>query len=47
MFKHKQTGITFENRKQAVILMGEMRYKKFLNNGEFEWDNTEEDLEKK
>lgn len=45
MFTHKETGITFKNRKQAVILMGETRYKKFLNNGEFEWDK--EDLENK
>ncbi len=43
MFIHKETGITFKNRKQAVILMGETRYKKFLNNGEFEFitDNKE------
>lgn len=40
-FKHKQTGVHFENRKQAVILMGQTRYKQFLSNEEFEWDNEE------
>lgn len=41
-FKHKQTGVHFENRKQAVILMGQTRYKQFLSNEEFEWDNEED-----
>lgn len=39
MFKHSKTGITFENRKQAIILIGQNRYKKLLRLGEFEWDN--------
>jgi hypothetical protein len=34
-FIHKGTGIKFENRKQAVILMGQTRYNKFLKNNEF------------
>lgn len=38
MFIHKETGIKFENRKQAIILMGQTRYKKFLSNNEFEFN---------
>jgi hypothetical protein len=37
-FYHKQTGVYFPNRKAAQILMGVIRYNKFLSNGEFEWE---------
>lgn len=42
MFKHIGTGIVFENRKQAIILMGETRYKRFLKNKEFDWRNQDD-----
>lgn len=42
MFRHKNTGTIFRNRKDAVILMGESRYKRFLKNEEFEFITTEE-----
>ena len=35
MFIHKRTGTVFENRKNAIILMGQNRYKKFLKDSEF------------
>lgn len=35
MFIFKPTGQTFENRKQAIILMGHSRYKMFLKQGDF------------
>lgn len=37
-FYHKQTGVYFPNRKAAQIVMGVIRYNKFLNKGEFEWE---------
>lgn len=40
MFIHKETGTKFNSRKDAIILMGEQRYKKFLSNGEFEFTNN-------
>lgn len=40
-FIHIPTGIYFENRKQAVILMGINRYKRFLANKEFQWDKSD------
>lgn len=39
MFIHKPTGHKFENRKQAIILMGHKRYEMFLKNGDFEFIN--------
>lgn len=43
MFIHKETGLTFENRKQAKQVMGQGRYKRLLAKGEFEFitDNKE------
>ena len=38
MFKHKTSGIIFANRKQAVKLLGQNRYKRLLSNGEFEFE---------
>ena len=40
-FYHKQTGVYFPNRKAAQIIMGVVRYNRFLSNGEFEWHNKE------
>lgn len=41
-FYHNQTGVYFPNRKAAQIIMGINRYNKFLRNGEFKWENTED-----
>lgn len=38
MFKHVTTGVIFNNRKEAVKLMGQSRYKKALANHEFVFD---------
>ena len=38
-FYHKGTGVYFPNRKSAIILMGCKRYRTFLNEKQFEWDN--------
>lgn len=38
-YTHKPTGLTFENRKQAVILMGQSRYRRALKNHEFDFPN--------
>lgn len=35
MFIHRKTGTVFENRKNAVIIMGQNRYKRFLKDNEF------------
>lgn len=35
MFIHEPTGIKFENRKQAIVLMGRKRYKEALADSEF------------
>lgn len=40
-FIHTPTGVYFDNRKQAVVIMGQKRYKQFLYNGEFNFDNTD------
>lgn len=40
MIIHKETGVRFENRKHAIIIMGQSRYKRFLDNGEFEFVNN-------
>lgn len=37
MFTHKTTGVFFENRKQAIKLMGRGNYKRALKNKEFEF----------
>lgn len=41
-FYHKGTGVYFPNRKAAQIVMGVIRYNKFLSNGEFEWKIDED-----
>ena len=46
MFTHKRTGIKFENRKQAVILMGQSRYRKFLKDREFDFGQAKDNNEK-
>ena len=38
MFIHKPTNLTFENRKQAISVMGTSRYNKALKNKEFEFN---------
>lgn len=47
MFIHKPTGQAFENRKQAIILMGHARYNKFLRQGDFIFINDPEHTDKK
>ena len=39
MFKHIPSNLTFENRKQAIIVMGQKRYKEALKNKEFKFSN--------
>jgi len=40
MFKHIFTGLIYNNRKEAVRVMGQSRYKRALKNGEFEFGYT-------
>lgn len=48
MLIHKPTGIKFNNRKEAVIIMGQKRFCKFLKNGEFDFTvDNEEKIEDK
>ena len=42
MYIHIPTGLQFENRKQAVLLMGQKRYRKALKNREFLFPNYED-----
>ncbi len=42
MMIHKPTGIKFENRKQAIEIMGHTRYNKFLKNKEFIFIDNQE-----
>lgn len=44
MFKHKTSGIIFQNRKQAVLLLGQNRYKRALRNCEFQWNIDEDNI---
>ena len=44
MFKHSKSGIIFENRKQAVLLLGQNRYKRALRNREFEWEIKDDNI---
>ena len=39
MFRHLPTGLEFENRKQAMVLMGKKRYCKALEKKEFDFQN--------
>lgn len=39
MFIHKPTNLKFENRKQAIQVMGTSRYNKALKNREFLFNN--------
>lgn len=39
MIKHKPTGIIFRNRKEAKTVMGQGRYKRLSEKGEFEFIN--------
>lgn len=43
MFRQKSTGLVFENRKQAIMAMGQVRYRKFLSMGDFEWNYKPEE----
>lgn len=45
MFKHTYTGVIFNNRKEAVRVMGQSRYRKALRNHEFEFDYVPKDGE--
>lgn len=42
MMIHKSTGIKFENRKQAIEIMGHTRYNRFLKNKEFIFIDNQE-----
>ena len=44
MFIHKTSGIIFTDRKQAVKLLGQTRYKKLLSNSEFEWEIKDDNI---
>lgn len=37
MFKHAYSGLIYNNRKEAVRIMGQARYRKALEKGEFEF----------
>lgn len=41
-FTHTPTNTYFENRKNAIIVMGHGRYNKALKNKEFDWNNGKE-----
>lgn len=41
MFKHLPSGVIFQNRKECVKLMGQRRYKRALENKEFEFYITD------
>jgi len=41
MLIHKETGIYFDNRKQAKKIMGCLRYMAAVKNGEFTYINKE------
>jgi hypothetical protein len=43
MFKHIPTNLTFENRKQAISVMGTSRYNRALKNKEFLFENSKKD----
>lgn len=43
MFKHIPTGLFFQNRKQAIILMGHKRYNAALKNKEFVFPDKEKE----
>lgn len=45
MFKHIPSGVTFENRKQAILVMGHIRYKKALASKDFLFENNEDNIE--
>lgn len=40
MFIHRKTGTIFTNRKNAVIVMGQSRYRRFLKDGEFDFEDN-------
>ena len=40
MFIHKPTQLKFENRKQAILVMGTSRYNKALKNREFDFSEN-------
>lgn len=40
-FIHKPTNTYFDNRKNAIIVMGHRRYCKALKNKDFDWENDE------
>lgn len=39
MFIHIKSNVIFQNRKQAIILMGKKRYGEALKNNEFQFNN--------
>lgn len=42
MFIHKPTNLKFENRKQAIQVMGTSRYNKALKNREFLFEDKKD-----
>lgn len=48
MIIHKETGVTFNNRKDCIKIMGQCRYDKCLSLNGFEFVNeSEEKIENK
>lgn len=45
MFKHLYSGIIYSNRKEAVRVMGQSRYRRALKNKEFEFNYALKDGE--
>lgn len=43
MFIHKPTNLKFENRKQAIQVMGTSRYNRALKNKEFLFKNSKKE----
>lgn len=43
MFIHKPTNLKFENRKQAIQVMGTKRYNVALKNKEFDFNSNKKD----
>ena len=39
MFKHKPSNLTFDNRKQALLVMGQKRYNAALAKREFDFQS--------
>ena len=43
MFKVRNSKITFENRKEAINLLGQKRYRQLLKENKFDFNTIEND----